>query len=257
MHFLYLFALDFVGMTTGSSVGRGFSSSHQQQVDLTSTCPNQNGSLEAVLREELYSFCVSEQRANAPLQAFQNLTGHETPPSFDSKSQCLKSSRNSEDYCIHTSSIFAKNRSLSILATPSSISTILNSTGFKTPPALYLGPKSNHIFYEADISSRGKDLIANRTFQPGDLILSSTPVLIIGETIGDIFSHEETVPFQRQAVESLSLEAKKLFYDLAGQFGGDRREDIIRTNAFGTRFGGKGKFGVVVPEAAVSSCPSA
>jgi hypothetical protein len=53
-------------------------------------------------------------------------------------------------------------------------------------------------------------------------------------------------------VEKLPLEARRMFYDLAGHFGGDRVEDIIRTNAFGTSFGGKGKFGVIVLEAAVS-----
>jgi hypothetical protein len=77
-------------------------------------------------------------------------------------------------------------------------------------------------------------------------------VLIIDEAIFDTFSDEERFPFQRKAVESLPPATKKILYGLAGHFGGDRVEDIIRTNAFGTTFGGVGKFGVIVPEAAVS-----
>jgi len=81
--------------------------------------------------------------------------------------------------------------------------------------------------------------------------MSSAPVLIIDEATWDAFSDEERFPFQTQAVEILPPATRDLFYGLAGHFGGDRVEDIIRTNAFGTTFGGVGKFGVIVPEAAV------
>jgi hypothetical protein len=168
MYFLFLFVMIFTEVWADSSVARPFSYSYHEQLDLVNTCPNQRGSLEAKLREDLYSVCTLEH-SSQPLQYFQSSTGRGilVPPSFDSKSQCLNTSQSSETYCIYTSSTFAQNCGLSILATPSSTSTILNSTGFKTPPELYPIPKSNHLFYETVPPDRGKGLRANHTFRHG------------------------------------------------------------------------------------------
>jgi hypothetical protein len=248
MHLIYLFTAIFVGVRADSAAVRAFPYFQQERLVFSNTCPNHNG---ALLKDELHSFCTSNPDFLS--QFSENSTSNEFP-SWESRQlpQCLSHPKSPENYCIHTSSSFTGNRGISIIATPSSTSIILNSNGFRTPPKLYPTSDSSQDFFETTLSGRGKGLIANRTFHRGDLILSSTPVLIVDEATFDTFLDEERSPFQRQAVESLPPATKKLFYGLAGHFGGDRVEDIIRTNAFGTTFGGVGRFGVIVPEAAVS-----
>lgn len=248
MYLTFLFAAVFVEVSADSAAVRTFPYSHQEQLNLANTCPNHDS---ALLKETLYSSCLSKP---VFLNHFsENSTSNELPMWESGQlPQCLSHPQSPESYCIHTSAGFSKNRGISIIATPSSTPIILNSTGFKSPPEIYPTWGSRQDFYETEIQGRGRGVIANRTFHRGDLIMSSTPVLIIDEGMFDAFSDENRFPFQRRAVETLPPATKKLFYDLAGHFGGDRVEDRIRTNAFGTSFGGLGKFGVIVPEAAVS-----
>lgn len=95
--------------------------------------------------------------------------------------------------------------------------------------------------------------MANSTFTRGQLILSSTPVLVLDEATFDDLPSSDRLGLQAKAVQSLPEKSRELFWELSGAFGGDGVEDRLRTNTFAATFGGgDGRWGVVVPEAAVS-----
>jgi hypothetical protein len=79
----------------------------------------------------------------------------------------------------------------------------------------------NQRFYKITLPGRSKRLITNYTFYCGDFILLLILILIIDETIFDIFSDEKKILFQRRAIKSLPFATKKLFYNLTGHFGKD------------------------------------
>ncbi|KAL3422705.1 hypothetical protein PVAG01_06861 [Phlyctema vagabunda] len=156
---------------------------------------------------------------------------------------CLHSA---PEYCIHTTSSIANGRTLSILTTTrvaTSLTPVLSQV-----PDVY-PPMGHTLYYEQVLPGRGIGLIANQTIEAGQLLLISTPVLIVNEEMFDLVAETERFGFQTRAAESLDPETQRLFFALAGHFGGDRVEDIVRTNAFAAKIEGQ-RHGIVVPEAA-------
>ena len=221
---------------------------HGQRLEdyiLNHTCPNANSPILSIWQEQ-NSICGIEVPNSIPSnnETSSNMNIHHP---WNSATECLTQPQPNRDFCIYTSSKFANHRGLSLFTTPDIASIISSLSTFTTPsetqPTLAQ-------FYETSLPGRGKGLIANQSIERGSLILSSSPVLIVDEEIFDIFTDEHRFPFQRKAIDRLPSETKKLFYGLAGHFGGDEVEDRIKTNTFSAIFGDR-KHGVVVPEAAV------
>jgi hypothetical protein len=247
---------------------------------LNQTCPNKYRTPSFLLGAYQNQFCFTEPGEIRPLRKARTASDISTPnilinsnsysntnrnnnhQPWDSKPLCLSISKRSprKTYCIYTSSNFASNRGIALITTSTIADVIATSPAFNTkPPLLYPSatqPEQQNLYYESELPGRGKGLIANHTFHRGDLITSFPPVLVLDEETYDEFIDAEGFSFQNLAVEGLPGETREMFYGLAGvELGGDRARGIVRTNAFGARFGRRGEevlHGIVVPEAAVS-----
>ncbi|KAH6676775.1 hypothetical protein B0J14DRAFT_360589 [Halenospora varia] len=261
MYILLLFLAYFPAVFTSDGVDRRSSSSliplshrdasHQS---LIQTCPNSRLTFppSQASGSEDRSVCDTTLNENFVLRGY-NATDSASKivnihHPWNSEPECLQPEEHSKDYCIYTSSNFSNERGIALLTRSSTAASISSSPGFSSNPEVY-PPSTSNIYYETSLPGRGKGLISNRTFQRGDLIQSSTPVLIIDEGTFDVLTDKERFPFQRKAIDALPAATRKLFYGLAGHFGGDKVEDIIRTNTFGAQFDER-QHGVVVPEAA-------
>ncbi|KAH8679046.1 hypothetical protein BGZ60DRAFT_428853 [Tricladium varicosporioides] len=261
MCLLLLYLVSFPAIFASTSVDRRSSSpfiplsQHDtSQQSLIQTCPNTRLIFSPSQVSEFgnHSVCNTSWNENSVLQGYKATDS--APESVNihhpwkSEPECLQNEEQLKEYCIYTSSNFRNGRGISLLTTSFTAVTISFSSGFSLHPQIYPTPTSN-TYYETSLPGRGKGLISNGTFQRGDLIQSSTPVLIIDEETFDILEDEERFAFQRKAIDALPVATRDLFYGLAGHFGIDKVEDIIRTNTFGAHFEGR-MHGVVVPEAA-------
>ncbi|QDS71708.1 hypothetical protein FKW77_008461 [Venturia effusa] len=148
-------------------------------------------------------------------------------------SRCLREQNMTEKFCVYTNQDFARNRGISFWTTPEHAEEILKLPAFSDPDILRgVNEEPNPPYESRQLPGRGMGLIANRTLQKGDLIFSTTPVLMVEERIWDIFAKHDMFPYLHRAVRKLPRRSEKKFMDLWGHFGGDPIEDIINTNSF-------------------------
>lgn len=162
-----------------------------------------------------------------------------------------------EKFCVYTTRDFAHNRGISLWTTPEHSEEFLKLPAFTHPDLLRgVNEEPNPPYESRQLPGRGVGLIANRTLQKGDHIFSMTPVIMIEESIFEVFAKSDRLPFARRAVERLPEQSKKKFMDLCGHFGGDPVEDIINTNSFAVDMWDDDEetaFNVVFPEISVST----
>lgn len=178
-----------------------------------------------------------------------NITKRRSHYPWDKAPHCTIGAEN-KVYCVFTNSKFARGRGVSVFTTPSVASSIAASI-LAFGDVESSSPSSLSLFYQKELPGRGKGYVSNHTFEKGELMLTSTPVLIFHESALKAIKANERRLLQREAVTNLPSETHDLFYDLAGHFGGDRTEDILLTNGFYAGLGSQAAgHGVVVPEAA-------
>jgi hypothetical protein len=174
--------------------------------------------------------------------------------------RCLREQNMTEKFCVYTSQDFAHNRGISIWTTPENSEGFLRLPAFTHPDLLRgVNEEPNPPYESRQLPGRGVGLIANRTLQKGDLIFSMTPVVMIEESIFEIFAKSDRLPFLHKAVKRLPERSTKKFMDLCGHFGGDPVEDIINTNSFAVDMWEDDEetaFNVVFPEISVSALPT-
>ncbi len=156
--------------------------------------------------------------------------------------------------CIFTSSTFAHGRGISILTDADTAQKISSLPAFRDPKALSsikdLNGGSSPPFEVRPLPGRGLGVVANRTIEAGDLIMSYTTTTIFHEEAFDELD-AEGYRFLKETVESLPKHSRKVWMDLAAHFDGeDIIHEKINTNAFSEEFNEEEHY-VVFPEIAV------
>ncbi|PBP19848.1 lysine methyltransferase [Diplocarpon rosae] len=197
---------------------------------------------------------TAHQQHNLPLDLqcqasySHNSTTHPEPNLPVSEPICATASDSSDEFCIYKFPNFSQGRGLSVLASPSAISSAVDASPNFGSFHSRLGPPP---YFEKQIPGRGKGLICNHTILKGELILVSTPLLMVQEQAISRLPELARLHLQQLSVETLPPRSKALFFNLAGHFGGDEVEDVLLTNGFSASLGeSKDGFGIVVPEAA-------
>ncbi|ATY60592.1 SET domain [Cordyceps militaris] len=98
------------------------------------------------------------------------------------------------------------------------------------PVCVYSSPL--FAFDERDLPGRGKGLIANKTLHRGDRIFAHTPILMFHEDASQSLQEDVWAGLEHDAVRSLPLPAKDLFWNLFGQPSYGPAQGRIYTNAF-------------------------
>lgn len=145
---------------------------------------------------------------------------------------------------------------MSLWTTPGHSEEFLKLPAFTDPDLLRgVNEEPNPPYESKQLQGRGVGIIANRTLQKGDHIFSMTPVVMIEESVFEIFAKNDRLPYLRKLVKRLPEQSTKRFMDLCGHFGGDPVEDIINTNSFAVDMWDGDQetaFNVVFPEISVS-----
>jgi hypothetical protein len=169
--------------------------------------------------------------------------------------RCLREQNMTEKFCVYTTQEFAHNRGISLWTTPEHSEKFLKLPAFTNPDLLRgVNEEPNPPYESRQLPGRGVGLIANRTLQKGDHIFSMTPVVMIEESIFELFAKSDRLPYLRMAVKRLPERSTQKFMDLCGHFGGDPVEDIINTNSFAVDMWDDDEetaFNVVFPEISV------
>ncbi|KAH7356937.1 hypothetical protein BKA65DRAFT_580136 [Rhexocercosporidium sp. MPI-PUGE-AT-0058] len=216
----------------------------QLEFSLNTTCP----AAEVYNFSNWLSVSEPEQNKTCPLDSEIALLGSTSSNLTSNQRECITTSSPHTAYCVYTFSNFAGGRGLSIVASPSVASSAI---GTSSRLDILPMPQTPENFYEKLLPGRGKGLIANQTFQKGDLILTSRPLFMIQEKALSEMSETDRLRLQQLSVAHLPEKSKYLFHSLAGHFGGDRIEDVLLTNGFSAALGDSQEgFGVIVPEAA-------
>ena len=120
--------------------------------------------------------------------SIQNRTGsfelldhhHKTTPydSWFASPECVGSKENSNDqFCLHTSNVFADFRGISILSKPQAAERILQLPAFAIEGvAGTVNDELDPPYSRQSLPGRGFGLLANRTLYRGDRIMSKTPL---------------------------------------------------------------------------------
>jgi hypothetical protein len=171
---------------------------------------------------------------------------------------CMFSWELEKEICVYTSTVFGKNRGISIIAQLEEEQFIRRATALREqhtyPWPAYVNPTTDSRVEKMPIPGKGLGVRAKQMLSRGDSAQSYTPVLAIQDSVMQI----ETKTWERNlalkvGVQRLPAASKKLFEDLLGQFGGDAYYDRINTNAFNSMIGDSSVFyWSVFPETSVS-----
>jgi hypothetical protein len=169
--------------------------------------------------------------------------------------RCIQKSNTTQIYCIYTSASFARNRGISFFTTPEHAAALLTLPALNNPSLHHDTDIYINTPYEAvELPGRGIGLVANKTLQRGDLLIHSTPVLVVEEDIFTEVPNALRYAMQGEAVARLPPATQELYMSLCAHFGGDKIEDIINTNAFAVSpfaWEAETSFTAVLPEISV------
>lgn len=154
--------------------------------------------------------------------------------------ECFTATDDSEPYCAFTDTKFASGRGISIVTKQSIAYSLLENDAFKNPHVLDL---SNHYqnppFYEQEFAGKGRGLVANKTLNRGDRILSSTPILITDDSINEL-PEPQRLALLHRSIAALPRDARDSFWELAQHYSADEvdaHDDRITTNYFEIEIG--------------------
>ncbi|KAF2200361.1 SET domain-containing protein [Delitschia confertaspora ATCC 74209] len=165
----------------------------------------------------------------------------------------VKSDSDQEEFCTYTNNGFAQGRGITFITTPNvavSVSVSQHLKGDQTPQNEE-NERIPHPLYEPrETSGRGIGLYATTSIHAGQIIMLSSPVLVINRNALDQLSRSLRHKLQRKALAEISAETRKIFFSLARSKGGEEIDDIIQTNSIRLSLGGDVGHLAVVPEAA-------
>lgn len=148
--------------------------------------------------------------------------------------ECFTVRNDSDPFCVFSNTDFASGRGISIVTTHAIAYAMLENDAFKNPDALeYSNNFENPPFYEQVFPGKGRGLVANKTLNRGDQIMSSTPILITDNL--DELPESESLALWHRAVATLPAATREIFWGLAGRFPegeADAHDDRITTNYF-------------------------
>lgn len=163
------------------------------------------------------------------------------------KPQCIKATEASgganDTYCIFTSREFAEGRGITVFTTPHLAAEMASKPAFAKPETIagmndLVNPPWGPPPYEKRVlPGRGFGMIANRTIFRGERIMQETPSLVYNRDMFSIFGDEDRIPLQWNGAYQLPEETREELLALHMQHGGDKIDDLMRTNAFGAYYG--------------------
>lgn len=220
-------------------------------------CSIRDGSGLAVHHHHYSEVCQQEHHNHSHFLTVPHETTNSKGGPWTSKPQCMEPPDNETlPLCIFTSSTFAYGRGISIFTDPDTAQQISSMPAFRDADALSfikgLNGDSSPPFEVRPLPGRGLGVIANRTIEAGDLIMSYTATTIFHDEAFDELAAEGSI-FLRRTVEGLPQHSRKIWMDLAAHFEGkDIIQEKINTNAFSEDFNEEEHY-VVIPEIAVRS----
>jgi hypothetical protein len=174
---------------------------------------------------------------------------------------CVRDSTEVEKYCVYTSADFNSNTGASFIIHPDTlpkISAFVQNTKLTLRGQKYL--TGRYRSDDPDISYELKELlgkewsvIARRPIRRGEIFMVGFPAIVIDQEL-EMGPDPEISEYDRLRLYELAFEQlpdKGRALSLAASTGGNIHEDIMRTNAFGLKIGGRGHSGLF-PETAVS-----
>ena len=146
-------------------------------------------------------------------------------------SDCMMSEITGAQYCVYADPEFNRGRGIAIVGTPQLATRILNLPAYTDPRVLEWG-RINPVYERKHYAGKGWGLMANKTIYRDELIMNTTPILLISNDLVDNFEAETYYDLQRKAVHKLPKESQDMFWQLLGQGDGDLLIQTINTNVF-------------------------
>ena len=174
---------------------------------------------------------------------------------------CIRDSEGAEKYCVYTSTSFNNEAGVSFIIRPSTLPSIvsfvedanLTSRGVPFLSRGGKGPASDVAYEVRELEGKGLGVLARRPISRGETFIIGFPAIIIDAELeigpDPTISEENRLRIHKVAFERLADRDRAL--SLAASTGGDIHEDIMKTNGFTIKLGGRRHSGLV-PETAVS-----
>ena len=173
---------------------------------------------------------------------------------------CVNDVDGVEKYCLYTSRIFNSKTGISFIIRPSTLPNVIqfvedaNLTARGKPYLSQDGKPSdpNVPYVIKELEGKGLGVIARRSIPRGETFIVGFPAIIIDQELeigpDPSISEEDRLALHKAAFGRLADSQRAL--SLAASTGGDIHEDIMRTNGFTVKLGGRRHSGLV-PETAV------
>src|ERR1700761_96489 len=161
------------------------------------------------------------------------------PMCVKASGQLLGGKADLDTYCTFTKKDFAEGRGIAMVTTPTQAKIIAELLAFKDPESIEgindlitgtFGPPS---YVARRFPEKGIGLVANRTLVRGDRIMQETVTFLYHRSAIGSITEENRIPLQWHSVYSLPEETREELLALHTHHGGDKIDDIMRTNAFG------------------------
>ncbi|KAF2011520.1 hypothetical protein BU24DRAFT_282931 [Aaosphaeria arxii CBS 175.79] len=159
-------------------------------------------------------------------------------------------------YCVYSSSRFANDRGISLIATPELATSYLLESFSHDDQSDDLHGDTTPDYVADDTPDKGIGLFARRAIPAGKTIMVKHPVILLPKELadGDRDVTEQRARLLEIAIRQLPRKTTEMLKGLSTNMGGLRLDDLVRTNAMGVVLGNGGGEGTgylgVVPEAA-------
>jgi len=147
-------------------------------------------------------------------------------------------------FCAYTELSFNNGEGVSILTTPERIAELASErafTGDRDEPLIRKRPETMSPYRDADIPGKGIGLVATHPIRAGQLIMSSTPAIIVDGKVFEGLGDQDLAKLISSAVEALPSIHRGRFLNLSTHDAVDdpanRAHRIFTTNAFRTPVG--------------------
>jgi hypothetical protein len=168
---------------------------------------------------------------------------------------CLESVEAQNGFCVYTDAKFARGRGISFVATPYSMSDVLDAAVFKTHGEKNIEVSADgakKYIRKAVPGEKRFEMIANATFNWGDQVHSFSPLLAIQDPIMTYMTLEDQTLMLRVAIDRLPKKSQDLFMSQFSRDGLDPYIDRMDKNGFNAQFGkSRHYFSAALPESAV------
>ncbi|KAF4637562.1 hypothetical protein G7Y89_g544 [Cudoniella acicularis] len=142
------------------------------------------------------------------------------------------------EVCVYTNASFGMGRGISILTTPAIAKKFASLPPFQDELAIKKADIAGKPWSTRQIEGKGIGMIASRDLKRGDLITSTTPVLLVYPSSFLRSSIMELL--LRRAIEQLPRSSQDAYLNLATIFGDEavKIQDVLKANTFEVQVGG-------------------